>query len=44
VPEELPDDGGAPGADLPTRVTDWLSGMTDRFCLRAYTELTVPVI
>jgi dGTPase len=43
-PEELPDAGGAPGAtdDIPRRVTDWLAGMTDRYCLRAYTELTVP--
>jgi dGTPase len=41
-PEAIPDGGGAPGADLPQRVTDWIAGMTDRFCLRAYTELTVP--
>jgi dGTPase len=41
-PEEIPDGGGVPGADLPQRVTDWLAGMTDRFCLRAYTDLTVP--
>jgi dGTPase len=27
---------------LATRVTDYLAGMTDRFCIRAYTELTVP--
>jgi dGTPase len=41
-PAELPDGGGAPGADLAQRVTDWLAGMTDRFCLRSYTALTVP--
>src|SRR4051812_21908794 len=41
-PEEIPDGGGAAGADLPQRVTDWIAGMTDRFCLRAYTALTVP--
>jgi dGTPase len=37
-PEALP-----PSDDeLPQRVTDWIAGMTDRFCLRAYTDLTVP--
>jgi dGTPase len=41
-PEEIPDEGGVPGAPLPQRVTDWIAGMTDRFCLRAYTELTMP--
>jgi len=29
-------------ADLPTRVTDYLAGMTDRFCIRAFEALTVP--
>jgi dGTPase len=28
--------------DLPTRVTDYLAGMTDRFCIRQFRELTVP--
>ena len=41
-PEELPDGGGVPGADVPQRVTDYLAGMTDRYCIRAYTELKVP--
>jgi len=41
-PEEIPDGGGAPGADLAQRVTDWIAGMTDRFCLRAFTALRVP--
>ena len=41
-PGEIPDGGGAPGADLAQRVTDWLAGMTDRFCLRAFTALRVP--
>ncbi len=41
-PGELPDAGGVPGADLAQRVTDYLAGMTDRFCLRAYEALTVP--
>ena len=37
---DLPDGGGAPGADLAQRVTDYLAGMTDRYCLRAYEEAT----
>ena len=41
-PEEMPDGGGAPGADLGQRVTDYISGMTDRYCIRAYEDLTVP--
>jgi dGTPase len=28
--------------DLATRVTDYISGMTDRYCIRAYQELAVP--
>ena len=45
-PELLP---GGPGggdvdgeAELAERVTDYLAGMTDRYCIRAYTELQVP--
>jgi dGTPase len=41
-PDEIPDRGGAPDADLPQRITDYLAGMTDRYCIRAFTELTVP--
>jgi dGTPase len=41
-PELIPDEGGAPEADMPQRVTDYLAGMTDRYCLRTYEELTVP--
>jgi dGTPase len=41
-PESLPDGGGATGADLAERVTDYLAGMTDRYCIRAYTDLEVP--
>ena len=33
-PEPLPDGGGAPGADDAQRVTDYLAGMTDRYCIR----------
>jgi dGTPase len=28
--------------DLATRVTDFIAGMTDRYCIRAYEELAVP--
>jgi dGTPase len=37
-PELLP----AGEAELPQRVTDYLAGMTDRYCIREYTELEVP--
>ncbi|HEY8581606.1 MAG TPA: deoxyguanosinetriphosphate triphosphohydrolase, partial [Capillimicrobium sp.] len=37
-PDELPPGDGP----LPERVLDWMAGMTDRFCLRALRELTVP--
>ncbi len=36
---EVPDGGGAPGADLARRVTDYLAGMTDRYCTRAFEQL-----
>ena len=37
-PEALP-----PSADeLPHRVTDYIAGMTDRYCIRTYEELAVP--
>jgi dGTPase len=42
-PERIPDDGGAPGADLAQRVTDYVAGMTDRFAARTFAELTLPV-
>ncbi len=35
-------DGDAADAQLAQRVTDYLAGMTDRFCIRAYSELKVP--
>jgi dGTPase len=36
-------DAGEPGAgELAQRVTDYLAGMTDRYCIRLYTELDVP--
>jgi dGTPase len=45
-PELLPGGTAALGdegdAELAERVTDYLAGMTDRYCIRAYTELQVP--
>jgi dGTPase len=45
-PELLPGgaQGGRPDSDgeLAQRVTDYLAGMTDRYCIRQYTELQVP--
>jgi dGTPase len=37
--EQLPGPGEG---ELAQRVTDYLAGMTDRYCIRAYTELQVP--
>jgi dGTPase len=37
-PETLPEGDG----DLAQRVTDWIAGMTDRYCIRAFEELSVP--
>jgi dGTPase len=39
-PDELPNP--APGADARQRVTDYIAGMTDRFCIAKFTELNVP--
>jgi dGTPase len=48
-PELLPDPrtgveagGSGGGEELAQRVTDYLAGMTDRYCIRMYTELQVP--
>jgi dGTPase len=35
-------EGATPGEELAQRVTDYLAGMTDRYCIRRYTELDVP--
>ncbi len=42
LPDGPPDGGGAPGADLAQRVTDYLAGMTDRYCIRTFEALAVP--
>jgi dGTPase len=41
-PEEIPVLTPDAADDLPTRVTDYLAGMTDRFCIRRFEALTVP--
>ncbi len=40
-PQEIPD--SIPPGSLARRVTDYLAGMTDRFCIRAFEAATVPV-
>jgi dGTPase len=40
-PEEIPP--SIPDGELSRRVTDWIAGMTDRFSLRAFETLSVPV-
>jgi dGTPase len=40
-PQEIP--ASLPAGDLSTRVTDYLAGMTDRYCVRMFEELSVPV-
>jgi dGTPase len=40
-PEEIP--ASIPAGELSTRVTDYLAGMTDRFCIRTFEQLSVPV-
>ncbi len=39
-PDETPE--GEPGAAPVQRVTDYLAGMTDRYCIARYSELTLP--
>jgi dGTPase len=40
-PEEIP--ASIPPGDLARRVTDYVAGMTDRFCIRTFEALSVPV-
>ena len=40
-PEEIP--ASIPDGELATRVTDYLAGMTDRYCIKRFEELSVPV-
>jgi dGTPase len=39
-PEEMPE--GEPGASDCQRAADYVAGMTDRYCIARFTELTVP--
>jgi dGTPase len=41
-PEAERADGERAGDGVARRVTDYLAGMTDRYCIRRYTELQVP--
>ena len=41
-PEELPPEYHQASGDLPTRVADHISGMTDRYALRTYERLFLP--
>ncbi len=40
-PDEIPE--SIPAGDLATRVTDHLAGMTDRYCINRFEQLSVPV-
>jgi len=45
IPQPPPDpavEPHDPAVDIPTRVTDYIAGMTDRFCIRQFEALTVP--
>jgi dGTPase len=39
-PEEVPD--GRPGEDAVQRTTDWVAGMTDRYCIATFKRLALP--
>ncbi len=39
-PEEIP--ASIPAGELATRVTDYIAGMTDRYCVAKFEELSVP--
>ncbi len=41
-PDVVPILAADAGTDVATRVTDYLAGMTDRFCIREFERLTVP--
>ncbi|MGH2832015.1 MAG: deoxyguanosinetriphosphate triphosphohydrolase [Solirubrobacteraceae bacterium] len=41
-PELLPEPADGAEQDLAQRVTDYLAGMTDRYCIREFTQLEVP--
>ena len=39
-PEDVPE--GAPGADRVQAITDWIAGMTDRYCIATFRRLALP--
>jgi dGTPase len=41
-PDEIPDEYHRAPGDLPTRVSDYVAGMTDRYALRTYERLFLP--
>jgi dGTPase len=41
-PEEVPEEYHRAPGDLPTRIADYISGMTDRYALRIYDRLFLP--
>jgi dGTPase len=40
-PEEIPD--SIPQGPVDRRVTDWIAGMTDRYCIGRFEALSIPV-
>ncbi|HEY5287215.1 MAG TPA: deoxyguanosinetriphosphate triphosphohydrolase [Solirubrobacteraceae bacterium] len=40
--DSLTGGSATPGDDVAQRVTDYVAGMTDRYCIRQYTDLEVP--
>jgi dGTPase len=41
-PDSIDSVAGTDADDLATRVTDYIAGMTDRFCIRKFEQLTIP--
>jgi len=41
-PDQVPEEYHRASADLPTRVADYIAGMTDRYALRVYEQLFLP--
>ena len=41
-PEEVPEEYHRAPGDLPTRIADYIAGMTDRYALRVYEQLFLP--
>ncbi|HWC32164.1 MAG TPA: deoxyguanosinetriphosphate triphosphohydrolase, partial [Actinomycetota bacterium] len=41
-PDEIPAEYASAPGDIPTRVADYIAGMTDRYALRTYERLFLP--